>query len=334
MWIVKLALRRPYTFVVMAVLIAVLGGLAIVSMPKDIFPYIDIPVVSVIWSYNGISPDEMAGRITTVFERGLTSTVNDIEHIESSSYNGVSVIRIFFQPNVKIDLAIAQVVAVCQPIQRILPPGIFPPGVIKFDASSVPILQLSLSSKTLERAGALRSWRQLHPYPAGHHPGSDHPSSLRRKAAQHYGGPGSGGDVFARPLRDRHNQRGKQSESDPAVGHRQNGRPRILRSPQQQPDHSRRLERSSRENGEWRGGLHARCRTGPRRVSRAEQYRPSQRPSFSADDRHQERPGFHSRYRQIHQGDAPEGDGGYAGLPQCPTPVRSEPVRQRCHQAE
>jgi multidrug efflux pump subunit AcrB len=148
-WIVKLALRRPYTFVVMAVLIAVLGGMSIVTMPKDIFPYIDIPVVSVIWTYNGISPDEMAGRITTVFERGLTSTVNDIEHMESSSYNGISVIRIFFQPNVKIDLAIAQIVAVSQPVQRILPPGIFPPGVIKFDASSVPILQLSLSSKTL-----------------------------------------------------------------------------------------------------------------------------------------------------------------------------------------
>ena len=149
MWIVKLALRRPYTFVVMAVLIGVLGGLAIVSMPKDIFPYIDIPVLSVIWTYNGLSPDEMSARITTVFERGLTSTVNDIEHIESSTYTGISVIRIFFQPKVKIDLAIAQVVAVSQPVQRILPTGIFPPGVIKFDASSVPILQLSLSSKTL-----------------------------------------------------------------------------------------------------------------------------------------------------------------------------------------
>jgi multidrug efflux pump subunit AcrB len=143
----------------MSVLIAVLGGLSIISMPKDIFPYIDIPVLSVIWSYNGLSPDEMSSRITTVFERGLTSTVNDIEHIESSSYNGVCVIRIFFQPNVKIDLAIAQVVAVSQPIQRILPPGIFPPGVIKFDASSVPILQLSLSSKTL-------SEQQLYDYGA------------------------------------------------------------------------------------------------------------------------------------------------------------------------
>ena len=149
MWIVKLALRRPYTFVVMAVLIAVLGGLAIIDMPKDIFPYIDIPVASTIWSYNGISPDEMASRITTPFERALASTVNDIEHIESNSYNGVSVVRAFFQPNVHIDLAITQMVAVTQPIQRIMPPGIFPPGVIKYDASSVPIVQLSLSSDTL-----------------------------------------------------------------------------------------------------------------------------------------------------------------------------------------
>ena len=133
----------------MSVLIAVLGGLSLISMPKDIFPYIDIPVLSVIWSYNGISPDEMSSRITVPFDRGLTGTVNDIEHIESSSYTGISVTRIFFQPNVRIDLAVAQVVALSQPIQRILPPGIFPPGVIKYDASSVPILQLSLSSKTL-----------------------------------------------------------------------------------------------------------------------------------------------------------------------------------------
>src|ERR1017187_3770132 len=118
----------------MAVLIGVLGVLSIMSMPKDIFPYIDIPVVSVIWSYSGISPDEMAGRVTTVFERGLTGSVNDIEHIESSSYNGVAVIRIFFHSNVKIDLAIAQIVALSQPIQRILPQGIYPPGVVKFDA--------------------------------------------------------------------------------------------------------------------------------------------------------------------------------------------------------
>jgi multidrug efflux pump subunit AcrB len=148
-WIVKLALRRPYTFVVMAVLIAVLGGISILTMQKDIFPYIDIPVVSVVWSYTGISPNDMANRIVTVCERAMTTTVNDIEHIESSSYNGVSVIRLFFQPNVKIDLAIAQVTAINQTILRVLPPGIFPPNVLKYDASSVPILQLGLSSKSL-----------------------------------------------------------------------------------------------------------------------------------------------------------------------------------------
>ncbi len=133
----------------MAVLIAVLGGLAIVTMQKDIFPYIDIPVVSVIWSYNGISPEEMSSRIVTPFERGMSTTVNDIEHIESSSYTGISVIRVFFQPNVKIDLAIAQITALSQPILRIMPPGIFPPGILKYDASSVPILQLGISSKTM-----------------------------------------------------------------------------------------------------------------------------------------------------------------------------------------
>jgi multidrug efflux pump subunit AcrB len=148
-WIVKLALRRPYTFVVMSVLIAVMGGLSIVSMQKDIFPYIDIPVLSVIWNYSGISPEEMSARVTTVFERSLSSTVNDIEHIESNTYNGITVIRLYFQPNAKIETAIAQTLAISNPILRTLPPGIFPPAVIKYDASSVPILQLSLSSDTL-----------------------------------------------------------------------------------------------------------------------------------------------------------------------------------------
>src|ERR1051326_8102045 len=99
MWIVRLALRRPYTFVVMAVLIAILGVGAIVTMPVDIFPYIDIPVVSIVWSYGGLSPEEMEKRIVTFYERSLTTSVNDIEHIESQSYNGASVVRVFLQPN-------------------------------------------------------------------------------------------------------------------------------------------------------------------------------------------------------------------------------------------
>src|SRR5678809_1663349 len=149
MWIVRLALRRPYTFVVMAILIAILGTSAIVTMPVDIFPYIDIPVVSVLWVYSGLSPEEMEKRVVTNFERSLTSNVNDIEHIESQAYNGYAVIKIYFHPNVKIDMAVAQTTATMQTSLRQMPPGMFPANVLKYDAASVPILQLGLSSKTL-----------------------------------------------------------------------------------------------------------------------------------------------------------------------------------------
>jgi multidrug efflux pump subunit AcrB len=149
MWIVRLALRRPYTFVVMSILIAILGGAAIFTMSTDIFPSIDIPIVTIIWTYGGISPDEMEKRIVTISERAMTTTVNDIEHMESQSYNGVAVIRVFFQPNVKVELAIAQITSIMQTILRVLPPGIFPPGILKYNASSVPILQISLNSKTM-----------------------------------------------------------------------------------------------------------------------------------------------------------------------------------------
>src|SRR6266567_2048425 len=128
MWIVRLALRRPYTFVVVAVLIAILGGAAIVTMPVDIFPYIDIPVVSVVWNYNGLSPEEMEKRMVTFFERSMTTTVNDIEHLESQVYNGVSVTRVYFQPNAKVELALAQITALAQGILRPMPPGILPPS--------------------------------------------------------------------------------------------------------------------------------------------------------------------------------------------------------------
>ena len=149
MWIVRLALRRPYTFVVMAVLIAVLGGVAIATLPVDIFPYIDIPIVSIVWQYNGLSPEEMENRIVTNFERALTSNVVDIEHIESQSYQSISVVRVYFHPNVQVDLALAQIVTQCQVQVRNMPPGTFPPQVLKYDAASVPILQLGLSSTTL-----------------------------------------------------------------------------------------------------------------------------------------------------------------------------------------
>src|SRR6266436_5105994 len=149
MWIVRLALRRPYTFVVMALLILILGPLVIYNTPTDVFPDINIPVISVIWSYTGLSADEMASRIVVSYERGLTATVNDIEHIESQSLNGLGVVKIYFHPNVRLEMALAQVTAISQAAVRTDPPGTTPPFIITYDASSVPILQVALSGKNL-----------------------------------------------------------------------------------------------------------------------------------------------------------------------------------------
>jgi multidrug efflux pump subunit AcrB len=149
MWIVRLALRRPYTFVVFAILLLILGPLSVLSTPTDIFPNIDIPVVSLVWQYTGLSPYNMATRISTLSERSLTTTVNDIEHIESQSLNGISVIKIFFQPHAQIGTAVAQVTAIAQTTLRQMPPGTVPPLIIQYSASSVPILQLGLSGQGL-----------------------------------------------------------------------------------------------------------------------------------------------------------------------------------------
>ncbi|HEX3999208.1 MAG TPA: efflux RND transporter permease subunit [Pirellulales bacterium] len=149
MWIVRLALRRPYTFVVMAMLIAILGVVTIVRMPTDIFPEIQIPVISVIWNYTGISPDDMETRIVGSFERIVVSTVSGIEHIESQSLNGVAVVKIFLQPGADIDGAISQTTSSAEAALKTMPPGIFPPLVLKYSASNVPILQVSLGSDSL-----------------------------------------------------------------------------------------------------------------------------------------------------------------------------------------
>jgi multidrug efflux pump subunit AcrB len=149
MWIVRLALRRPYTFAVVALLLMVLGPLAIVRMPVDIFPNINIPVVTMLWNYAGFSPEQMASRIVTLSERSLTTTVNDIEHTESNSLNGIAVEKVYFQPGVNIANAVAQVTAIAQTQLRQLPAGTTPPLVIQYNASSVPIIQLGLSGQGL-----------------------------------------------------------------------------------------------------------------------------------------------------------------------------------------
>src|SRR5690242_3569445 len=149
MWIVTLALRRPYTFVVVAILILILGTLAALRTPTDIFPNINIPVVSIIWNYTGLAPQDMANRIITLQERNLTTTVNDIEHLESQSLNGVAVIKVFFHPGANISTAIAQIAGQSQTQLKQLPAGTTPPLIITFSASSVPILQMALSGPTL-----------------------------------------------------------------------------------------------------------------------------------------------------------------------------------------
>ncbi|WP_233840177.1 efflux RND transporter permease subunit [Dyella sp. 2HG41-7] len=147
--IVRLALERPYTFVVLALLILIVGPLAALRTPTDIFPDIKIPVIAVVWQYTGLPPDQMAGRIASPFERVLTTTVNDVEHIEAKSIAGYGIIKIFFQPNVNIATANAQVTAVSQTLLKQLPPGVTPPLILNYNASTVPILQLALSGKGL-----------------------------------------------------------------------------------------------------------------------------------------------------------------------------------------
>ncbi|HEY6412040.1 MAG TPA: efflux RND transporter permease subunit [Edaphobacter sp.] len=159
MWIVRLALRRPYTFVVLSILLLIMGPVTILRTPTDIFPNIDIPVVSVVWQYSGLSAEQMSSRIVILTERVLSTTVNNIEHVESQSMNGIAVVKIFFQPHVNISAAIAQVTAVSQTQLRQLPAGTTPPLIIVYNASSVPILQLALSGKGLSEQ-ELNDWGQ------------------------------------------------------------------------------------------------------------------------------------------------------------------------------
>src|SRR6201995_1258469 len=147
MGIVRLALNRPYTFIVLAILILIASPVVIMRTPTDIFPAIDIPVISIAWQYTGLNPEEMEGRLTTPYEKALTTLVDNIEHTESTSYNGVSVVKVFLQPGASLDTANAQVTAASQYLLRQLPPGILPPEIINFSASSVPILQIGVPGK-------------------------------------------------------------------------------------------------------------------------------------------------------------------------------------------
>src|SRR6202142_115685 len=147
--ILRIALRRPYTFVVLAMVILIIGPLTALRTPVDIFPDIRIPVIAIIWQYTGLQPQQMAGRITSQSQRALTTTVNDIEHIEANSYNGIGIVKVFFQPGADIRLANAQITAISQTLLKQMPPSTTPPLILNYDASTVPIIQLALSGSGL-----------------------------------------------------------------------------------------------------------------------------------------------------------------------------------------
>src|SRR5271167_2942887 len=147
--IVLIALKRPYTFVVLAILILIFGGRAALNTPTDIFPNIGIPVVAVVWTYNGLTPQDMSGRVVYYYERALTATVSNIEHIESQSLYGSGIVKIYFQPGTNVAAAQAQVTATSQTVIKQLPAGITPPQVLAFDASSVPVLDLQIAADNM-----------------------------------------------------------------------------------------------------------------------------------------------------------------------------------------
>src|SRR6202795_839821 len=150
MWIIKVALNRPFTFIVLALLILIAAPVVILRTPTDIFPNINIPVVSIGWTYTGLNPEELEGRLTSPYEKSLTTLVDNIQHIESTTYNGEAIVKVFLQPGASLDTANAQVTAASQFMLRQLPPGTLPPQIINFSASSVPILQLGISGKGLD----------------------------------------------------------------------------------------------------------------------------------------------------------------------------------------
>ena len=183
-WIVRVALERPYTFVVLAILILIVGPVAAVQTPTDIFPNIGVPVIGVAFTYTGLPPDDMSGRIITPYERILTTTVNDVEHIESTSLPGMGIVKIFFQPNVDIRTATAQVTSISQTVLRQMPPGITPPLILNYNASTVPILQLAASSPTLSEQQVLDLAQNFVRPALGNVPGAAVPYSYGGKVRQ------------------------------------------------------------------------------------------------------------------------------------------------------
>ena len=224
--VVRLALARPYTFVVMAILVMIFGVMSAIRTPTDIFPNIGIPVISVVWGYTGLSPDDMAGRIVAPYERVLSTTVNDIEHIESQSFPGMGVVKIFFQPTVDINAAQAQVTSISQTILKQLPAGATPPIILAYNASSVPIIQLALSSDTLSQVELFDTRTEF--YSAAAHDGRRRPASVRLWRSDAPGADRPRPECAARPQSFSHGHRRGARHAKPDQSGR-HGENRLLR---------------------------------------------------------------------------------------------------------
>jgi hypothetical protein len=230
----QVALNCPYTFIVLALLILILSPVVILRTPTDIFPNINIPVIAVAWQFTGLHPEEMEGRITTQYARVLTKTVDNIEHLESTTVNGQSMIKIYLQPNARLDTVNAQVTAVSQTILRQLPAGTQPPLVINYSASTVPILQLALSGLQIR---AQRRRPELPAHPARDRARRFHSLSVWRQAAPGDGrsGPGAASVEGTRPRRCR--DRPRCADHRAPLGHREDRPVRVRRSHEREPAH-------------------------------------------------------------------------------------------------
>ncbi len=287
MWIVKVALERPYTFIVLALLILILSPVVILNTPTDIFPNINIPVVAVSWTYTGMNPEELEGRLTTVYEKILTALVDNIEHIESTTVNGTVVVKIFLQPTASVDRANAQITAASQTILRQLPPGTLPPLIVNYTASSVPILQLALSGPGLSESDlndlALNFLRvqlvtvpgAVVPYPYG---------GKQREVMVNL-------DQRAAPIQGtvsaRHRDRGQRAKCHRALGNRQDRSIRVRHRHQLRAKNSRGNEHPAGQSCRQLDHLPARRLARKRRLDSADQYRSPGWPPRRARDRHQ-----------------------------------------------
>ena len=258
--IVRIALSRPYTFIVLAILIALFGVLSWFRTPTDIFPNIGIPVISAVWTYNGLPPDDMSGRIVYYYERTLSSQVNDIEHIESQSLPGYGVVKIFFQPGVNINGALAQVTAASQTVLKLLPPGITPPYVLTFNASSVPILQLALSSKTLSQSALFDYGQNFIRPQLATVAGAAIPSPYGGKVRQVQVDIDQQKLQAYRPVGAGRCRGARGAEPDHPGRHRKDRQVRIHRLSERRSAGDRRAERSADQEGQRHDRLHPRRR--------------------------------------------------------------------------